>query len=471
MPQFSDALFTDLYQLTMAQAYFQSGQTGDATFSLYFRGFPSNRAYYVFCGLESAVEYMGGFGFSERDLAALERLGIFDGGFLDYLRSVRFTGSARAMAEGEVFFPAEPALEVSGPIIECQLLETYLVNQISLESMLAAKAARVVDAANGRQVVDFGARRAHGRDAAMKLARASYMAGFDGSSNIAAADAYGIPAVGTMAHSFISSFDDEREAFRSYARSFPDSSTFLVDTYDTVGGVRSAIAVAGEMESDGRRLRAVRLDSGDMDSLSREARRMLDDAGLSHVRILASGGLDEYAIDELARRGAPIDGFGVGTRVGTSADAPYTDFVYKLVEYGGKPMMKLSEGKVSLPMAKQVSRLFDDEGAMRRDVIHAKGMETRLPDSSAPLLGTVIERGSLTAPLPDLESARAFHAGRIAQLPRGLRGVKPSGGYDVRVAAELEGLAAEVSERLRSESGRAYSTAPDSLSRAIRRAE
>ena len=221
-----DALFVDLYEMTMAQAYLQSGQSGQATFSLYFRNFPSDRAYYVFCGLESAVGYLESLSFSEMDIDTLERMGLFDDALLEYLRSFRFSGSVRAMAEGEVFFPNEPVLEVTGPIIECQIAETFLLNQINLESMLATKAARVVDAAAGRSVVDFGARRTHGLDAATKFARASYIVGFDGTSNVRAASMYGIPAVGTMAHSYISSFDSELDAFASYAKSFPETSTF-----------------------------------------------------------------------------------------------------------------------------------------------------------------------------------------------------------------------------------------------------
>ena len=437
MPAFSNAMFTDLYQLTMAQAYFQSGQVGDAVFSLFFRRLPPNRAYYVFCGLAGAAECAETFGFSDADVSALEGMGLFDAGFLDYLRGLRFTGEIRAMREGEVFFPNEPVLEARGPIVECQLLETWLLNRLGAESMLATKAARVVEAAGGRGVVDFGARRAHGRDAAMSMARASYLAGFAGTSDVEAAVRLGIPAVGTMAHSFIASFGDERAAFRAYARSFPDSSVFLVDTYDTVGGVRNAIAAARETRAAGRGgMSAVRLDSGDLGALSVQARRMLDDAGFPDARIIASGGLDEYSIDALVRGGAPIDGFGAGTRVVTSADAPYADFVYKLTEYEGAPMMKLSAGKASPPMSKQVFRQWRDDGTMERDVVAEAG-EAPPSDRSEPLLEAIIAGGRSLGALPDLEAARRFRAERVASLPSGLRGVRPSGGYAAELSARL----------------------------------
>ena len=448
-PPASNALFTDLYQLTMAQAYHRGGQTGDAAFSLYFRNFPPDRAYYVFCGLESAVEYLRNLRFEDADLDALDGLGIFDSGFLDFLGGLRFSGEVRAMREGEIFFPDEPVMEVSGPVIECQLAETFILNRVNLESMLATKAARVVDAGGGRSAIDFSARRTHGQDAALKMARASYIAGFSGTSNVMAAAELGIPALGTMAHSYILTHESEREAFRQYARTFPDSSVFLVDTYDTLRGVETAISVGREMESGGHKLRAIRLDSGDFDSLSRQARRLLDEAVLGYVQILASGGLDEFSIDELAANGAPIDGFGVGTKVGSSADAPYTDFVYKLVEYDGEPVMKLSDGKASLPGRKQVFRQTGADGVIRGDTL---ALRDGAPpsDDAEPLLNRVMERGEVISPLPDLDEIRAYHAGRTRALPEGLKGVRPSGGYPVGVSDELAELTRLTTERIRS---------------------
>ncbi len=439
----TDPLYVDLYELTMAQAYLQSGQTGHATFSLYFRNFPPNRAYYVFCGLESVVRYLSDLKFSESDLADLEGLGLFDSTLLEYLSSFEFSGTLRAMNEGEIFFPNEPVIEVSGPIVECQIVETFLINQINLESMLATKAARVVEAAGGRQVVDFASRRTHGLDAGLKLARASYIAGFDGTSNIRAASMYGIPAVGTMAHSFISTFESETDAFSSYAESFPESSTFLVDTYDTLEGVRNAIDVAGKMNASGNSLRAIRLDSGDMAALSKQAREILDQAGQEDVRILASSGLDEYSISDMVRSGAPIDGFGVGTRVGSSADAPFTDFVYKLVEYEGRPIMKLSEGKASLPGPKQVHRISDSEGVFDHDVITPADQDIGSIEAHA-LLELVMEDGQATAKLPDLEAVRQYHRGQTQSLPHGLLGTTPSGTYRVDTSTELLEMSAKL---------------------------
>ena len=458
----TDALFADLYQLTMGQAYYRSGQSAEATFSLFFRRFPTNRAYYVFCGLETAVDYLERFAFSADDIDALKERGSFDDDFLDFLGDLRLTCSVRAMDEGQIFFPNEPVMEVSGPLIQCQLVETALINLVNLESMLATKAARVIDAARGRMVADFSARRTHGIDAAFAMARASYIAGFAGTSNVGTAIRLGIPMLGTMAHSYVSSFDDETESFRQYARSFPDSSTFLVDTYDTLTGVQNAITVALEMEAAGHSLRAVRLDSGDMDGLSRRARAMLDDAGLPHVQVFASGGLDEYSIDRLVNAGAPIGGFGVGTRAGTSADAPFTDFVYKLVEYDGRPVMKLSEDKVTLPGPKQVNRVYDHSGKMTRDVIHHAGhhADEPPPSDSRPLLKPVMENGIRTHALPSLDEVRSFHADRIRELPDDLRGVRPSGSYRVGVSETLRSLARDEMRRLRLSTTRDDSTCP-----------
>ena len=268
----SFGLFTDLYQLTMAEAYWQSGKTERATFSLFFRKYPPNRAYFVFAGLADVLEYLADFRFTPTDIDFLRSLGRFRTDFLDYLQRTRFSGDVRAMPEGTVCFADEPVMEVTAPVIEAQLVETYAINQIHLQSVLATKASRVRYAAGEKQVVDFGARRAHGADAANKLARVSYLAGFAGTSNTMAAAIYKIPLYGTMAHSFIACFESEIEAFRRYAEAFPDSSTFLVDTYGSVGGVKNAITVAREMRAGGHQLRAIRLDSGDLVELSKQAR-------------------------------------------------------------------------------------------------------------------------------------------------------------------------------------------------------
>ena len=456
-PTPSLALFTDLYELTMAQAYWQSGRTAEATFSLFIRSFPHDRAYWVCAGLQDALNDIEGLRFTEDDIAALRDLDRFDPGFLDYLRRLEFAGSARAMPEGSVFFDGEPVLEVTAPIIQAQLLETILINRINLQTILATKASRVVQAANGRTVVDFAARRAQGIEAADRLARASYIAGYAGTSNVAAGIRYGIPTVGTMAHSFIMCFDSEYEAFRAYAASFPGSSTFLVDTYDTTEGVRAAIAVAGEMREAGQALRAIRIDSGDFAALAAQARTMLDGAGLREVEIFVSGGLDEFEVDSLVRAQAPIDGFGVGTKAGVSADAPWTDCAYKLVEYDGAPLLKLSTGKTSLPGGKQVYRSRDDEGRFLRDTIALD--DEPPPDGAAPLLEEVVCGGRIVSPSPPLPDIRARLARELASLPAPHKALKSPARYEVRVSDRLDALRARLVRSAR----QAVATPPQNL--------
>ncbi len=385
------ALLTDLYELTMAQSYVREGMFGQSTFSLFTRKMPSDRGYMVAAGLEDVLRYLQGLRFSSEDLNYLRSTKLFTQDFLDYLAGFRFTGDVWAIPEGRLVFPNEPFLEVTGPIPEAQIAETYVINQVHYQSLVAGKAARCLWAAQGRTLVDFGLRRTHGTDAGMKAARSAYAVGFTGTSNVLAGKEYGIPVAGTMAHSYVTAFTHEADAFRAYARSFPDSSTFLIDTYDTVAGARNAAIVAREMEASRHRLRAVRLDSGDLPALSREVRQVLDQAGLPYVHIFASGGLDEDAIAELVQAGAPIDAFGIGTRLGTSADAPSMDMAYKLVRYEGRPVLKLSSGKVTLADEKQVYRRSNAEGAFVGDTIalrpSTEGLRHEtLQDAGEPLL-------------------------------------------------------------------------------------
>jgi nicotinate phosphoribosyltransferase len=431
-------LFTDLYQLTMAQAYWQSGTTEPATFSLFFRNYPPNRAYFVFAGLADVLDYLADFRLTPADIDFLRSLGRFRADFLDYLESVRFSGNVRAMPEGTVFFANEPVMEVTAPIIEAQLVETYAINQIHLQSVLATKASRVRYAAGGKQVVDFGARRAHGTDAANKLARVSYLVGFDGTSNTMAAARYNIPLYGTMAHSFITCFESETEAFRRYADAFPDSSTFLADTYDSIEGVMKAVTVAREMMQRGHQLRAIRLDSGDLVELSRQARALLDREGFPNVEIFASGGLDEFGVAALARAGAPIDGFGVGTNVGASADAPTADCVYKLVAYGGRPVLKLSAEKQTLPGPKQVFRYLEGDGRLRHDII---GSADEIPaEGIVPLLRDAMTNGQLLEPAASLETLRDRFRISYAALPERHKALSAPELYDVQVSRKLNSL-------------------------------
>jgi len=362
-------LVTDLYELTMAASYFQIGFNDPACFSMSSRKLPSHRGFLVAAGLERLLEALEEFRFEQPILDYLDSLKIFTPDFLAFLGKLRFTGDIVAMAEGTAFFADEPIIEVRGPLIEAQILETLVINQIGMASLIASKAARSVIAARGRVLVDFGLRRSQGIDAGLIAARSSYLAGFGGTSNVLAGRRYGIPLYGTMAHSYVMAHDRERESFEHFVKLFPTLSTLLVDTYDTVRGVENAAAVALELKKAGHRLQAVRLDSGDLLDLSIRARRVLDQNGLQDVTIFASGNLDEYRIGELVDAGAPIDAFGVGTAMVVSADAPALDVAYKLTEYNVKPRIKTSEGKLSLPGRKQVFRAINADGSFYADLI------------------------------------------------------------------------------------------------------
>ncbi len=445
----SPSLFADLYQLTMAQALWQSGTTAEATFSLYFRKHLPGRAYYVFAGLQQAMEHLQRLSFEIPDVEYLRSTGLFDEDFLGYLGTFRFTGKVRAMPEGAIIFAGEPVIEVSAPIVEAQIPETFLVNCVNSNTLFASKAARVVYAARGRNVYDFAARRTHGMDAADSFARASYMVGFDGTSNLSAGARHGIPVVGTMAHSFISAFDDETDAFRSYARSFPTASTLLVDTYDTLNGTLRAIQVAREMRDAGQELRAIRLDSGDLPQLAAECRTLLDRDGFGNVMIIASGALDEYSIDELLRAGAPIDGFGVGTKAGVSADAPWADSVYKLVAYGGRPTMKLSDDKETIPGPKQVYRCYGRAGQPLHDIM-TTATEHRPSPGARPMLTEVMRDGKTTVDLPGLEELRDRFGSDFTQLDLSYKRLRtPSDNYEVTVSKTLSDLQATTAAMLR----------------------
>ena len=432
----------------MAQAYWQSGQIDWATFSLFVRRQPANRGYLVFAGLDAILDYLEGFHYTANDIDYLHSLERFDPAFLEYLRQVRFTGTVRSLDEGTIFFANEPAIEVTAPIIEAQVLENYLLNQVNLNVVLATKASRVVHAAQGRPVTEFGSRRTPGLDAADALARVSYMVGFSGTGNVYAAAQHGIPPTGTMAHSFVTSFDQEIDAFRAYAASFPNTSAFLVDSYDTVEGTRNAIRVAEEMRRRGDALAAIRLDSGELRDLSLQCRGLLDDAGFPEVRILASGDLDEFEIEGLIADGAPIDGFGVGTKLGTSDDAPWTESVYKLVEYAGAPILKLSPGKESLVGRKQVFRFIDREGMLQNDRLSLSDEE---PGTAAarPLLSTVMERGQRKRSPSSIEKLRSDFALGFRRLPDAHKALREPASYPVHTSDALGALQGRVAAKVR----------------------
>ncbi len=437
-------LFTDLYELTMAQSYFRQGMHSPATFSLTVRSYPANRGYLVSAGLDDVLDYLTLLQFGDESVDYLRSTGIFADDFLDYLRGVRFTGSVRAVPEGRLYFPEEPVLEVTAPIIEAQLVETYIINQMNLQSTLATKAARCVWAAQGRGLADFASRRTQGTDAAMKMARASYIAGFASTSNVLAASQYGIPAAGTMAHSFISSFPSEIDAFRAYAEAFPSRTILLLDTYDTLAGAWNAVEVAKEMEARGDRLTGVRLDSGDYGQLSRQVRQVLDGAGLDYVRILLSGGLDEYEIESLVQSGAPIDLFGVGTKAGVSADAPWSDMVYKIVCFDHRPLMKLSTGKVSLPGAKQVFRRRGQDGLYSGDVIGLEDEPT--PVGAEPVMEEVMRDGVRLSPEGPAQELRSRFEEEFRALESRFKALHNPPHYPVSVSSRLQRLTATVRE-------------------------
>jgi len=406
-------LLTDLYELNMAASYLRRDMDGSATFSLYVRGLPKSRGFLVAAGLEPCLDLLESFSFTDDDLEALGEMGFDDRALADF-SALRFTGDVWAVPEGRVVYSEEPLLEVTAPVAVAQVVETMLLNQITLHTTMASKAARYVLAAEGRQLVDFSFRRTHGVEAAMAVARASALVGFAATSNVEAARRYDLTVAGTMAHSFVEAFPTEGEAFRAFAEDHPQRTTFLVDTYDTLGGVRAAIATVRELGLDGAL--GVRLDSGDLDALARSARTVLDDAGLREARIFASGGLDELEVHELVSAGAPVDAFGIGTQMGVSADAPYVDSVYKLVEYDDRPVMKLSSAKVSPPGRKQVWRRSGGEHA---DVLSLR--DERGPIGSEALLGQVMLAGRRTTPASSIEECRRRFGVDLAYVPQKAR--------------------------------------------------
>lgn len=437
-------LLTDLYQLTMAQAYFREQRMGAATFSLFIRSYPPNRGYFVSAGLRDVLDYLENFSFDAAAIDYLASQKLFSEDFLHYLADLRFTGQVWAIPEGRIFFKDEPVVEVTAPIIQAQIVETFIINQIHLQGLIASKAARCVYAAASRPVVDFALRRTHGTDAGMKVARASYLAGFAGTSNVMAGRRYSIPIVGTMAHSFVSSFEREIDAFRAYVASFPSTAILLIDTYDTIEGARNAAEVGREMAGRGEKLIGVRIDSGDLVAQARAVRKILDDAGLPQVKIIGSGGLDEYDLADMAEAGVPFDSYGVGTKMGTSADAPWTDMSYKLVEYKDRPILKLSTGKASWPGKKQVFRQRDGQGNTERDIIGLR--DEKIAGES--LLKEAMRDGKTIAHGPSLAESREILAAEFAALPRNTKAIRNPSDYPVNLSPKLKTLRDETVDRL-----------------------
>jgi nicotinate phosphoribosyltransferase len=435
-----DVLLTDLYELTMAAALVAEGAVDTpSVFSLFIRNAPRSRGYLVAAGLDDVLAFLESFRFTEEDLAALGRLISFDSAFLDWLAGLRFSGTVRAVPEGRIVFPNEPLIEITAPFGEAQLLETWLLNQVTFQTVLATKAARCRHAAGGRTVVDFSLRRTHGTDAGMKVARTSAMVGFASTSNVAAALRYGLSASGTMAHSYVTAHPSELDAFRAFARHHVADPVLLVDTYDTAIGIDHAIEVGRELAASGtgRRLAAVRLDSGDLEELSRLARGRLDAAGLTDVQVFASGGLGEREIAALVEAGAPIDGFGVGTQLGVSEDAPALESVYKLVEVDGRPVAKYSTGKATLPGAKQAWR----RAAFGGDILGILGQEP--PERGAEPLLVELEPKPAASPARAVAEARERFEVDWAALPEEYKRLEEPARYPVDISPELRALKPE----------------------------
>ncbi|MFD2081612.1 nicotinate phosphoribosyltransferase [Actinopolymorpha cephalotaxi] len=434
-------LVTDLYELNMAASYLRRGMSGPATFSLFVRALPPDRGFLVAAGLEDCLTTLESFAFEAEDLGWLRDAG-FDDATVRAFAGLRFTGDVRAVPEGRVVLADEPLLEVTAPAAEAQLVETVLLNHITYQTAIATKAARCRLAAGGMELVDFAFRRTHGIEAGMVVARLSSIAGFAATSNVEAARRYGLPAAGTMAHSYVEAFPREADAFRAFAEDLPGPVTFLVDTYDTLAGVRTAVRVVKDMTLD--RPLAVRLDSGDLVALAREARQILDEAGLRKVRIFVSGGLDEYDLERFVLERAPIDAAGVGTRMGVSADAPSLDSAYKLVAFGGRPVCKLSPGKATLPGAKQVWRHLPIE----QDVLALR--EEAGPDGFEPVLVEVMRNGRRLGGGDTIAAARERCARDVAALPPDARRIRGPSSPRMRVS---EGLAALTTQTARSAAG------------------
>jgi nicotinate phosphoribosyltransferase len=437
-------ILTDLYHLSMAEAYLAHDETKTAVFEFFVRKLPEHRGFLMAAGLEQAIDFLEDVHFSDDELQWLADRGSFSERLLDYLARFRFSGDVHAMPEGTVFFANEPILRVTAPLPEAQLVESRIINILHFQTLIASKAARCVLAAPGRRMIDFGFRRAHGAEAGLLAARASYVAGFVGTATVAAEKEFGIPAFGTMAHSFIEAHDDEATAFERFARSRPKGLTLLLDTYDSEIAARKVVSLAPRLNADGIKIRAVRLDSGNLAELARSVRAILDDGGLADVSIFASGGLDEYAVISLMAAGAPIDGFGIGTSLTTSSDAPALDCAYKLQEYAGVPRRKQSPGKATWPGRKQVWRQYAEDGSMAGDVLSSEDDA----QSGDTLLMPVMRTGRRLMPSPTLDDIKDHARHQLDSLPVALRELQNRSPYPVEISDALRKLSDETDRRL-----------------------
>ena len=439
----SSPLLTDLYELNMIQAYLDRGENGEAVFEFFVRRLPARRSFLLAAGLADAIDYLTTLHFSDAEIDWLKSTGRFNQSLFDYLAGFRFTGDVHAIPEGSVCFPSEPLIRITAPLPQAQLVETRLINILHYQTLVASKAARMVLAAPGKILSDFGLRTAHGAEAGLFSARASYIAGFAGAANVLAGKRYGIPIVGTMAHSYVQVHDDETQAFENFARARPEGVILLIDTYDTEQGARKVVELAPRLKADGITIRGVRIDSGDLITNAHKVRRILDEGGLREVIILVSGGINEDILQGMMKARTPIDGFGIGVNLAASLDAPALDCAYKLQSYVGRPKRKLSEGKATWPGAKQVWRTYDADGRMRGDIL---SLETdRQPGE--PLIVPVMRAGKLIASLPALAQIREHAARDLKRLAGPLARLESGFEYTVQVADALRALAEQISAK------------------------
>jgi nicotinate phosphoribosyltransferase len=441
----SSALLTDLYQLTMLQSYFEQSMEQTAVFDFFVRRLPPQRGFLVAAGLEQALTFLENLQFQPEEIDWALHCGLFSSAFGDRLRSLRFTGDVHAMPEGTVFFPHEPILRITAPLPQAQLVESRLINLLHFQTLIASKAARIKLVAPDQLLVDFGMRRAHGAEAGLLAARASYIAGFAGTATVLAGLEFGIPLFGTMAHAFIQAHDREEQAFEQFAQSHPNNVTLLIDTYDTEAAAHRVVTLAPSLKEQGITIQAVRLDSGDLAAHAHCVRQILDEGNLQNIRIFASGSLDEYSLRDLLLKGAPIDGFGIGTQMDTSADAPSLDCVYKLQDYAGHPRRKRSQGKETWPGRKQVYRYYDSNRIMSEDIITVED-DLQLGE---PLLQPVMLNGKRIGPPESLEQIRDRTTQTMNCLPAHLKCLMADPPYRVQISPLLEMLADQVDQELK----------------------
>ncbi|HET9217952.1 MAG TPA: nicotinate phosphoribosyltransferase [Terriglobia bacterium] len=440
----SSILLTDLYMLTMLEAFHRQSMHGMASYEFFVRKLPENRGFLVAAGLEQVLQYLENAHFAPEELDWLRRTGRFSPDFIHHLARWRFAGDVDAMPEGTIFFANEPVLRITAPISQAQLVESRLVNLLNFQTMIASKATRCVLAADKRTLVDFGLRRAHGAEAGLLASRASYLSGFDGTATVLAGMLFDIPIYGTMAHAYVLAHEDEQSAFESFARAQPANVVLLIDTYDTANGARIVVDLAPRLQQSGIAVKAVRVDSGDPYAEAQKVRRILDEGGLHRVGIFCSGNLDEVRVRDLVQANAPITGFGIGTRLDTSEDAPSLESVYKLVEYEGKPRRKHSEAKATWPGRKQVFRQYTIDGRMQWDTVTVEGNI----QEGQPLLEPVLRGGNPVRPADSLSRIRERCTRQLAQLPEHLRALGTEPIYEVRISAELTALARQTDEAI-----------------------